>query len=296
MTPPSKPQILAITGITGQVGGVVARTLLAAGDGVRAVVRSEEKGKVWAGQGCDVALAEMNDAAALQAAFAGADGVFVLLPPNFAPSKGFPETMAIVAALYKALEAARPGAVVCLSTIGAQASQPNLLTQLQIMERSLERLPMPVAFLRAAWFMENAAWDVEPAMKTGVIQSFLQPLDKPFPMVATADIGRVAAEMLGEKWSGRRVVELEGPRRVTPNDIGATFTKVLGRNVGMEAVPREKWEALFKSQGMADPTPRIQMLDGFNEGWIEFEGGEEGSRKGTVALETVIRGLVDRQK
>jgi NAD(P)H dehydrogenase (quinone) len=38
----------------------------------------------------------------------------------------------------------------------------------------------------------------------------------------------------------------------------------------------------------------MQMLDGFNEGWIEFEGGEAGSVKGTVPLEAVLRTLVDR--
>jgi hypothetical protein len=45
---------------------------------------------------------------------------------------------------------------------------------------------------------------------------------------------------------------------------------------------------------MKNPEPRIQMLDGFNEGWIEFEGNEAGSRKGKVALETVLRTLIDR--
>jgi hypothetical protein len=47
---------------------------------------------------------------------------------------------------------------------------------------------------------------------------------------------------------------------------------------------------------MKNPAPRIQMLDGFNEGWIEFESGEAGSRKGTVALKTVLKTLIDRQK
>jgi uncharacterized protein YbjT (DUF2867 family) len=296
MIPRGKNQTFAITGITGQVGGVVAKTLLAAGQGVRAVVRDADKGAAWAQQGCAVALAEMNDAKTLQAALTGADGVFVLLPPLFAPSPGFPEMAAIVAALNAALVAARPGKVVCLSTIGAQAQEINLLTQLQMMEQSLGRLPMPVAFLRAAWFMENAAWDVEPARTTGVIHSFLQPLDHPFPMVATADIGRVAAGLLQSDWSGRKVVELEGPHRVTPNDIAAAFAKILGRRVEAKAVPREKWEALFKAQGMADPTPRLRMLDGFNEGWIDFEGGEAGSLKGTVPLETVLRELVARRK
>jgi hypothetical protein len=63
----------------------------------------------------------------------------------------------------------------------------------------------------------------------------------------------------------------------------------------MEPVPRETWESLFKSQGMKNPEPRIQMLDGFNEGWIEFEGKNVGSRKGKVALETVLRTLIERE-
>ena len=73
--------------------------------------------------------------------------------------------------------------------------------------------------------MENSRWDVAPAREQGVIPSFLQPLDKPVPMVATADIGKLAAELLQEPWSGHRVVELEGPRRVTPNEIAAHFAR-----------------------------------------------------------------------
>ena len=37
------------------------------------------------------------------------------------------------------------------------------------------------------------------------------------------------------------------------------------------------------------------MLDGFNEGWIEFEDGEAGSRKGEIALETVLKAVVERE-
>jgi uncharacterized protein YbjT (DUF2867 family) len=91
------------------------------------------------------------------------------------------------------------------------------------------------------------------------------------------------------------VAELEGPQRVTPNDIAATFAKLLGRSVRMEVVPRESWEALFKSQGMKNPIPRIRMLDGFNEGWIEFEGGEVGSQKGNESLESVLKALIERE-
>jgi uncharacterized protein YbjT (DUF2867 family) len=284
----------AITGITGQIGGVIARTLLAANEPVRAVVRDAGKGQAWSERGCEVALATIENAAALAAAFRGAEGVFVLVPPNFDPLPGFPEAQALGKTLRTALEQANPARVVYLSTIGAQASEPNLLTQHTIIEKALVELPMPVTFLRPAWFMENSSWDVAPAKNQGIIPSFLHPLDRPVPMVATEDIGRVAAGLLQVAWSGRRVIELEGPGRVTPHEIAAAFAKLLDHPVRMEAVPRASWEALFKSQGMKNPMPRIRMLDGFNEGWIDFERGEAGSQKGGVALEAVLKALIAR--
>lgn len=278
-----------ITGITGKVGGVVARTLLAAGKPVRAVVRDPAKGPAWAGQGCEVALADMNDEASLAQAFTGAEAVFVLLPPHFDPSPGFAETRRIVAALHGALATARPARVVCISTVGAQAKQQNLLSQLGLLEQGLGDLPVPMTFLRPAWFMENAAWDVAPARDSGVIPSFLQPLDRAIPMVATADVGRTAAELLQQSWTGYRVVELEGPSRYSPNDIAASLARLLRTEVRAEAVPRETWQASFIAQGMKNPEPRMRMLDGFNEGWLSFE---HTPRKGTVELDAVLRALV----
>jgi uncharacterized protein YbjT (DUF2867 family) len=283
--------MFAITGITGQVGGAVARTLIGNGQRVRAVVRDAEKGAAWARKGCEVAVADLDDAAALKNAFAGVEGVFFLLPPVFDPSPDFGEARRVISAVREALDAVRPAKVVSMSTIGAQALQPNLLQQHQLQEMSLGTLPLPITFLRAAWFMENAVWDIAPARTTGVIPSFLYPLDKPVPMVATEDIGRVAAELLQETWQGRRVVELEGAR-LAPNDVAAAFARVLGRDVRMDVVPRATWEALFKSQGMKNPVPRAQMLDGFNEGWIDFEGDASSTRKGTVSLDTVLQALI----
>lgn len=285
--------MFAITGITGKVGGEVARNLLVGNQPVRAVVRDLRKGEPWAQLGCDLVRADINDAGALTSAFAAAESVFVLVPPNFDPSPDFNEARATAATLKSAIEAARPGRVVYLSTIGAQATQSNLLTQHTIIEQVLGELSMPITFLRPGWFMENCSWDVAPAINDGVISSFLQPIDKPVPMVATADVARSAAELLQETWNGRRVVELEGLHRVTPREIATTFADLLGRPVRMEPIPRETWESLFRSQGMKNPIPRIKMLDGFNEGWIEFEGGEAGSRKGKVGLQAVLQTLIE---
>jgi uncharacterized protein YbjT (DUF2867 family) len=73
----------AIMGITGQIGGVVARALLASEQPVRAVVRDAAKGQAWSERGCEVALATIDDAISLAAAFRGAESVFCARASEF---------------------------------------------------------------------------------------------------------------------------------------------------------------------------------------------------------------------
>jgi len=281
----------AVTGITGKVGGQLARNLLAAGCHVRAVLRDEVKAATWADQGCEIALARMDDADALTTAFLGAEAVFILPPPVFDPQPDYPEARTAAAAVADALRRARPGRVLSLSTIGADAKEDNLLTQQTIMEEAIGATGLPVTFLRPAWFMENAAWDVASAHDHGVLHSFLLPTDRPIPMVAIKDVAELAAQLIQEDWSGTRIVELEGAR-VSPQDIAAAFAKTLGKQVRVEIVPRDGRESLFRSQGMRNPLPRIRMLDGFNEGWIGFRDNGRMVVKGNTKLIDVIAALV----
>src|ERR1700728_4584208 len=238
----------AITGISGKVGGEIARHLISQGESVRAVLRNRAKAADWAAAGCDIAIADMANAEQLAMAFSGVEGVFILPPSEFDPTPGYPEAKRVIESVSHALTMARPPRIVCLSTIGADAPHDNLLTQRTLMERSLNAIGLPVTFLRPGWFMENALWDVPSARDEGVLRSFLQPADKRFPMVATRD------------------VELEGPARISPNDLARAFATVLKRPVRVETVPRNSWEQIFRTQGTRNPLPRIRMLAGFNEG------------------------------
>ena len=141
--------------------------------------------------------------------------------------------------------------MVCLSTIGADAPHENLLTQRTLLEQALAAIGLPVTFLRPGWFMENALWDVPSARDEGVLHSFLQPADKAFPMVATQDVGHQAAALLREDWTGTRVVELEGPARVSPNDLARAFAKVLQRPVKVEIVAARELGADLPCPGRA---------------------------------------------
>jgi uncharacterized protein YbjT (DUF2867 family) len=182
-----------------------------------------------------------------------------------------------------------------LSSIGAQHDHGlGLIGQLYLLEQQLGRVPIAHAFLRPGWFIENSSRDVAPAREKGVIDSYLQPVDRAVPMVATEDIGRIAAEVLQQQWKGTRVVEIEGPVRVSPLDIAATLGDLLGHPVALNVIPPAQWEATFVAQGTpVDRTAtRIEMIAGFNSGWINFAGPPAEHRRGATTLVEALQPLV----
>jgi uncharacterized protein YbjT (DUF2867 family) len=131
------------------------------------------------------------------------------------------------------------------------------------------------------------------AQSEGKIFSNLSPLDRKFSLVATADIGRTAADVLRQEWTGTRYIEVAGPEPYSPNDIARAFSSALGRPIEAVAVPREKWTEFFLGQGMPEgrTEPRAEMVDGFNSDWIHF--GVPGTEhiKGLTGLTMMIAGL-----
>jgi uncharacterized protein YbjT (DUF2867 family) len=289
----------AIMGITGRVGGTVAENLLAQGQKIRAIVRNPEKATRWRARGAEIAVADVDDPNALASAFEGADGVFVMVPPNFAPAPGFPETRRTLASYHAALAKALPKKAVYLSSIGAeQTSGLGLITSSHLLEQALGDLPIAHAFLRAGWFMENHAGDVATARSEGRIYSNLYPLDRKFSLVATADIGKAGADVLRQEWTGTRYIEVAGPEQYSPNDIARALSSTLGRTIEAVGVPREKWTEFFIGQGMPEgrTEPRAEMVDGFNSGRIHF--GVPGTERitGSTTLDSVIARLVETQE
>jgi hypothetical protein len=84
-------------------------------------------------------------------------------------------------------------------------------------------------FFAPRWLMENSIWTVAPAAENGVFPSFLQPLNKPVPVVATADIGRVS-RLRGShhflRYEDGTVVPLHSGQTLRPirNAISCTYT------------------------------------------------------------------------
>jgi hypothetical protein len=55
------------------------------------------------------------------------------------------------------------------------------------------------------------------------------------------------------------VVELEGAQRVSPNALADAFAKVLAQPVRAEAVPRDRWESIFRASRFARRQTKLRM-------------------------------------
>src|ERR1700757_1530529 len=272
--------MFTVLGITGKVGGAVAENLLAAGKTVRGVVRDSGKARAWADRGVELMQSAYDDGGGLAAAFAGAEGVFAMIPPDFAPAPGLPDQKRTIAAIREALEQANPGNAVFLSSIGSeQPSGLGLITSTHLMEEAMRTLPIPVVYLRAGSFMENWLGALDHIRTTGEMPFFYAPLDRKFPLVATRDIGMAGAKVLQESWAGERVLEIDGPEGGTDlHQTAAAFGRALRREVKPVQLPEAAWQNVLEAMGMPADRTRlyIEMVKSFNSGWIHF--GNSGTQ------------------
>jgi uncharacterized protein YbjT (DUF2867 family) len=291
--------MFTVMGITGNVGGAVAENLLAAGKKVRGVVRDPAKAKALADRGVELVQSVYDDAAGLSRAFTGAEGVFAMIPPDFAPAPGLPDQKRTIAAIRAALEQARPDKAVFLSSIGSeQGSGLGLITSTHLLEEATRTLPIPVAYLRPGSFMENWLGALDHVRATGEMPFFYAPLERKFPLVATRDIGLAGAKVLQEGWTGARVLEVDGPEGGTDlHEVAAAFGRALGREVKAVQLPEAAWQSVLESIGMpADRTGTyIEMVKSFNSGWIHFGNPGTETFHGPTTIDVFAQDVVGKR-
>ncbi|MES2642280.1 MAG: NmrA family NAD(P)-binding protein [Myxococcota bacterium] len=284
--------MFVVTGVSGNTGSVVADRLLAAGRKVRVVVRDAAKGAPWAARGAEVAVADLGDADALAAALTGAEGAWLLVPPNVGAADVPAFQKGLVDAIVTALGRSKPGHVVFLSSVGAHLpAGTGPIVALHHAEPRIAAVAPNVTFVRAGFFMENWGGSLG-ALEQGIFPSFYT-LDRPIDHVATADIGRVAAEALLGGPKGHQVIELAGPVAQTPVQVGAAVSALLGKDIPVVPAPIESLVPMFTSFGMSASMAGLydEMTRSMNAGTLVFEGTPV---RGTVPVDAVLGRLLGR--
>lgn len=284
--------MFVIAGVTGHVGSVVAKELLARGKKVKVLVRDPQKGATWSKLGAEVAIASLDDAAALTVAFKGAEAAFVLLPPNFASVDFYADQRATAKSIGEAVKAAGVPHVVMLSSIGADLDAGNgPIKGLFHLEAALRASGTKLTAIRAGSFMENIGNSVGAAKHAGIYPNFMPSADYPMPQIATKDIGTLAAKCLLEPAAKSEIVDLNGPA-YSARQMAEKLGAAVGKALAIVDIPEPGWVDAMTTAGLPPHVAEAyaEMYRGFGSGNITPKG--DRFVLGTTTLDEVVKALV----
>ena len=255
-----------ITGVTGHVGAATARELLDRNMQVRAVVRNPARREEWEKQGADTVVADFTDRAGLTQALRGSDGAFVMLPTI--ETAGDDEHRRLADSIAGAAADSGISHVVLLSSVGAElADGTGPIRWLHHLENRLRESGAVVSVIRSWHFQEKVETLLGAALGAGIYPVFGDSADAPTPMIATRDIGRVAAEALLAPPASSEVIDLVGPE-YTERDVADRLAATLGKPLQVVTVPREGWVGAMVDAGL--PVPFAHELAAL------YAAGEDG--------------------
>jgi len=225
--------MIALMGAAGNVGRKVADLLLEASEEVRLLQHARDLTDLTE-RGPEVVTGDAMSVDDLRTLFHGAAAALVLLPENVADPMFVEHRRTMSRAIRDALQATGVGHVVALSTVGADLPDaPGPPGGLHGFERDLGELETNLLVLRSAAYMDYLLAAL-PMIQTQKLNGSAVKADVRFPMVATRDVAREAAERLRRRdFSGHDVKLLLGPEDVTM----AEATKAIGARLGMPDLP-----------------------------------------------------------
>jgi uncharacterized protein YbjT (DUF2867 family)/predicted enzyme related to lactoylglutathione lyase len=281
-----------VAGVSGKVGSVVANELLAKKQPTKVIVRDANKGAEWSKRGAEVAVGSLEDASFLTTALKNATGFFTLLPPNFMAPDFYAYQRKVADAIGQAVKASGVRHVVMLSSVGADLESGNgPIRGLHYLEKVLRGTGVTLTAIRAGYFQENIENSLTPARQMGMYPNFAPSADVPMSMVATKDIGALAAQQLMAKPTKPEVIDLHGPQ-YTIRQVAEKLGSALGKKLNIVDIPEAGHvEAMMKS-GFPKHVAQVfaEMYKGFASGTIRPKG--DRLVQGTTALDETIRKVV----
>jgi uncharacterized protein YbjT (DUF2867 family) len=263
-----------ITGATGNTGSVITEKLLAKGEKVRVIGRDAKRLERFANKGAEPFVADATDAGSLTKAFSGAKAVYALIPPNLTSSDVRAYQEQVSDDLAAAITKSGVKHAVVLSSFGAdKPDKTGPVTGLHTLETKLDGIAgLNALYLRAGYFMENILPQVGVIQSFGMLAGPVRP-DLPVPMIATRDIGAVAAgALLKLDFTGKHPRELQGPRDVTYNDVAKIVGAAIGKpELKYQQMPAAQLKPALVQMGMSSNMVDLllEMVDALNSGYMK---------------------------
>ena len=260
-----------ITGGAGHISKPLTEKLLTAGNAVTVIGRNAENLKELVAKGAKAAIGSVEDVQFLTQTFKGADAVYTMVPPNFAPVDWKAWIGQIGTNYAKAIEAAGVKYVVNLSSIGAHLIDgAGPVSGLHRAEAALNELTgVNIKHLRPGYFFANLLVNVDLVKNAGIIGSNFGGDNLKMILADTSDISEAAFEELSAlTFTGHSYRYIASDERNT-NEIA----RIIGKTVGK---PELQWITFSNDDayngmiqaGLPDEVAKnyAEMGDAFNKG------------------------------
>jgi uncharacterized protein YbjT (DUF2867 family) len=269
--------MIAVLGAAGHVGGTVADLLLEQNEETR-VLEHVRPLRHLSARGAQVVRGDARDGDALRALFDGAEAALVLLPEDVADTR-FEDTRSRIARMIaEALSEQAVRYVVALSSagVGRKGIAGPPVGLLEYEQHLFELSDANVLVLRSAFYMDYLLLNL-PLIESQKVNGSAIAADLAFPMIATRDVARQAAERLRRRdFTGRQIMPLLGPEDISMREA----TRAIGGRLGMPDLPYvefppENVEEALQAAGMSGEVARlvVKMQLALNAG--AFYGGIE---------------------
>jgi uncharacterized protein YbjT (DUF2867 family) len=283
-----------VTGATGNTGHVVANRLLDQGKKVRVIGRNRERLQPFVARGAEAFVADLSDQTAVKQAFAGADAVYAMIPPDVASPNLRAQQGRVTAAIAAALEHAGVTHAVTLSSIGAdKESGTGPVVGLHELEQALNRIAgLNVVHLRAGYFMENTLGQAAAIKAMGKTAGPLRG-DLKLPMIATKDIGNKAAEwLLALDFNGKQPRELLGQRDLSMNEATSIIGQAIDKpDLEYAQLPDAMMQPILVQMGMSSNMAAliIEMAGALNSGHMRALDPRTVQNTTPTSFETFVK-------
>ena len=231
---------ILVLGATGHVGRRLVPELVRRGERVRAASRGGA-----AVAGAPGVRFDYRDPSTHEAAFAGVDRVFALVPTGQLDSPGL---------LGPVIEgAARQGArIVMMTAMGADADEAIPYRRA---ERLLEASGAPWVVIRPNWFMDNFHTFWAEDLRRGLLE--LPAGDGRTSFIDARDIAAAAAGALTSDRFDGRGFDLTGPEALSYGEAMAVLGEAEGRPIGYRSTDDTAFVARMTGAGMAEDYARF---------------------------------------
>jgi NAD(P)H dehydrogenase (quinone) len=264
---------ILVTAASGHLGRLTVHALLERGtDPATVVATARDTSRIadLAELGVRTVRADYDDAASLEAAFAGVDTL--LLVSGSEVGQRVPQHTRAV----KAAAAAGVGRVVYTSAPHADTADYLLAQEHRATEAVLAASGLPTTVLRNGWYLENYTENAAPALATG--QVFGAAGEGRISAAARRDFAEAAAVALLDDSLAGQALELGGDESFTMAEYAAALGEAAGREITYVDVPAEGYAASLAEHGV--PTAMAEVLADTDQA---ISRGEMLEESGTLA-------------